>query len=130
MPNISPSGAQFYRVTKDFSVGHNSWAHEGQMVQVNHIMSETGNPRSAVLQQSLVSTGGVACGMIFVVVFGMLFGALPLAMMATVVAPALSGDAEGSMWECGQLWAIIVPVLIGCPLCNLASARRATAAPP
>ena len=129
MPNISPSGAQFYRVTKDFSVGHNSWAHEGQMVQVNHIMSETGNPRSAVLQQSLVSTGGVACGIIFGVVFGMLFGALPL-VMATVVAPALSGDAEGSLWECGQLWAIIVPVLIGCPLCNLASARRATAAPP
>ena len=70
MRNISPSGAQFYRVTKDFSVGHSSWAHEGQMVQVNHIMSETGNPRSAVLQQSLESTGCVACGMIFGVIFG------------------------------------------------------------
>ena len=99
------------------------------MVQVNHIMSETGNPRSAVLQQSLESTSCVAFGMIFGVIFGLLFGVLPLAMATSFVGPALSNDTEGSMWKCGQLWAIIVLFLIGCPLCNLACARRATAAP-
>ena len=48
MPAPTPT-AQHLLITKDFTVGHGDWAHEGGMVQVNHLLSATGDARNVTL---------------------------------------------------------------------------------
>ena len=48
MPTPTPT-AQYLLITKDFETGHGDWAHEGAMVQINHLLSATGDARNATL---------------------------------------------------------------------------------
>jgi len=48
MPTPTPT-AQHLLITKDFVLGHGDWAHEGAMVQINHLLSATGDARNAIL---------------------------------------------------------------------------------
>jgi hypothetical protein len=133
----SASGAQFYRVTKDFSVGgHSGWAHEGQLVQVNHIMAVTGDARSAILQQSL-SQGAVGCAItsaIFGTVFGCCFGLMPLLIVSSTMIPMMANVDDtresSSIWGCAEMWMVVAPILIGCPLCCIRRACSAARASP
>ena len=128
----SASGAQFYRVTKDFSVGgHSGWAHEGQLVQVNHIMAVTGDARSAILQQSL--SQGCASA-IFGTVFGCIFALMPLLIASSMMIPMMANVDDtresSSIWGCAEMWMVVAPILIGCPLCCIRRACSAARASP
>lgn len=48
MPTPTPT-AQHLLITKDFQTGRGDWAHEGAMVQINHLLSATGDARNATL---------------------------------------------------------------------------------
>jgi hypothetical protein len=103
------------------------------MLQINHIMSVTGHPTSARLQQALdeSATGRVACGAVCGIFFGCVFGIVPLALVYTVFVPLRVGyTGSGSVWGCATMWLLLLPIIIGCPLSILRRARSASNALP
>lgn len=111
MPNPTATAA-FWMVTKEVR----SWAKEGDVVQMNHIMSVTGNPCSAVLESHQMHPLGncvclQCCGAACIFLFGTVFTGAPMAM---------------AFLECGALalfW--YLPIFICVPLlCNYWNAKH------
>eukprot|EP01043_Picozoa_sp_COSAG02_P003294 COSAG02_NODE_80_length_40128_cov_591.169002_12_plen_154_part_00 len=118
MPNPSSTGAKYFKVTKEFrNVKQSSRVERGEKVQVNHLMSLTGDPRSVILEQDLqakrqLQRGTVTC-VLCTCSCGLVIGFLPLVLVA------LNRGQSGTILGCTKLWltfgpiAIILPLILG-----------------
>jgi hypothetical protein len=122
MPMPSSTGAQFYRVTKDFNVPSTEWAQEGQAVQVSHITGQTGDARSAVLRNAagVISVWGdgqtvqVLTGLKARFLIGLVFAGFGLHSLAQQYARVEDpvGTNNVQAWGCAQFWLCIAPMLV------------------
>ena len=123
MPTPSATGAQFFRVEKSFfQVPVAEWANVGQALQVNHIMSTTGDARSAVRATAVETPPeGLAS-------FGFIFGVAMILLF--ILAIFYTGSTEGAtvgvdegdeevVWACTEFWSILVAIGVLVPIWSL-----------
>jgi hypothetical protein len=111
MPNPTATAA-FFQVTKEVQdLDRNQWAEEGDVVKMSHIMSVTGNPRSAILESDMHREGWRALRLVFEILVGTVF------IFFFIVTLFVGTFGENLKRLCGQLALLIcLPIFVGVPV--------------